>query len=186
MVTGMCPKGDDPITSFTDFRTITIVTSALFGVLGGNFKFTFAGQSFSFPAKASFWLSDACEASFESLPNVESVKCVKDAIDDGFGGSTYTVQFLSFSTQPYENNIFSFDGNPLLSNFSCDTSEATPGINGTCIITDSSVDIVPGIERFCLRFIESVMTMLMVDNLVGSTHRILFMRGCNSFQLPLF
>ena len=44
----MCPKGDDPLTPFTDFRTIEFTTAATFGEINGYIKFIFNGELLSF------------------------------------------------------------------------------------------------------------------------------------------
>jgi hypothetical protein len=140
----MCPKGDDPLTTFTDYRTISITTSASTGTLYGSFKFTFNTESFSFPANADDWSAADCETSFASLRNVNTVRCTKGSANSN-GGATYIVQFVAFSVLPYENNIYYHGGNPSLDSFSCSTSSASDGF-GTCTITDSVVVTLPEYE----------------------------------------
>ena len=73
----MCPKGVDPLTFYAAYRTIILSTGASAGYLAGTFKFTFNGQHFYFPAAEALWTSAQCQASFDSLVNVGSVKCSK-------------------------------------------------------------------------------------------------------------
>jgi hypothetical protein len=48
------------------------------------------------------------------------------------------------SKNSYENNIYTNDGNPSNSFFSCDTSAITSGTSPTCSIIDVSVNTLPG------------------------------------------
>ena len=139
----LCPKGDDPLTDFTDYRSIVIDTVALFGTLGGFFRFTFQGQSFSFPADSDSWQAQDCQKSFETLPNVKSVKCSVTA-KGSHGSTSYLVQFLSFPSFPYENNIYTNDGNPSINFMDCDTSGVTGASHVSCTITDVAVSTIPG------------------------------------------
>jgi hypothetical protein len=137
LTTGMCPKGDDPLTPSEDYRTIRISIATTAGALGGSFKFTFNGLSFSFPAS---WTKSACELAFSSLQNVDIVTCsiTADPNANGRTNNNYiTVNFLSFPANPYENNIVSNNGNPPLTAFGCDVSSAT-GTGPSCTITDVS------------------------------------------------
>lgn len=145
---GMCPKGDDPFTSFTDYRTITIATSASGGTLGGEFKFIFNGKYFYFDADASAFDNDACEAAFEALGNVKDVSCSRGVVN-GVGGATYTVEFLAFPTFPVDNNIYSHSGNPPLASFQCETDLITSGTSPTCTIADVAGITYPGFFVLC-------------------------------------
>jgi len=145
----MCPKGDDPLTDFTDYRVITLTTNATQGFLNGTLRFTFNGESFNFPANASAWNESDCEKAFESLRNVDDVVCSRAAVTNRLS-SSFTIQFRSFPIHPYENNIFSNDGNPPLSAFYCDTSDVNKHDAKlvTCTITDVVGDTYPG--RICM------------------------------------
>jgi hypothetical protein len=140
----MCPKGDDPFTSSTDYRTIRLTTSATAGTLSsGQFKFTFNGESFYFSAAYASFDSAACETAFESLPNIGDVICSRSAIN-ARGGATYTIEFLSFPVMPHENNLYTNDGNPPLSSFQCDPSKVTGVTTPTCVIATVSTGDLPG------------------------------------------
>lgn len=139
----MCPKGFDPLATFTDFRSITIETKALGGTLAGYFKFTFNGETFAFPAVAGDWDEVACQQSFESLPNIGTVKC-SVGVSDNYGSTNYLVQFLDWPATPYENNIYSHNGNPPNSAFSCDVSSVTGALSPTCNVLDVSANSVGG------------------------------------------
>lgn len=140
----MCPKGDDPLTPFQDYRTITIRTAAYInsGTFAGNFKFTFNGHSFAFPADPTQWTASDCEASFEGLSNVKAVSC-SSPVTVGLV-STWTVQLLSFPLFPVENNIYHNDGNPDNSAFSCDAYSVTGVFAPSCTVTDVVTTNNPG------------------------------------------
>lgn len=106
----MCPKGDDPLTTSVDFRTIQITQTSSTGSLSGELKFSFNGESFSFPAIG--WTDSLCKAAFEELRNVDSVKCkILQHVNGRTNNFDITVNFLSFPAPPYENNVFVNDGN---------------------------------------------------------------------------
>jgi len=138
----MCPKGFDPLQSYDNFRTINITTYASDGYLGGYFTFSFNTFSFNFPANGNYWSSTECKASFESLPNIESVSCIQSDISDS-GASQYQITFLEYSYLPHENNIYTNDGNPPLSSFKCSNSYITSGSNPLCTLSDVIALSVP-------------------------------------------
>ena len=146
-ILGMCPKGDDPLTTFTDYRTIVLNTSVATGYLNGTFKFTFNGESFYFPADALLWNEEQCKLSFESLNNVQSVTCTRGTVQHS-NASSYTIQLLSFPIYPYENNIYTHFGDPPLSSFSCDPShiDQKHGHNVQCTISEVVGTSYPGIS----------------------------------------
>ena len=137
----MCPKGFDPFSGFLNYRTIQILISSNGLTLSDYLKFKFNGYSFSMPANGNQWTSAKCENAFESLPNINEVKCTQGIIS-ALGETNYTIEFLKFPIIPYENNIFSNNGNPILSNFQCDIS--TTDTNTLCTLIDGYNSIVPG------------------------------------------
>mmetsp|Transcript_37114 Transcript_37114/g.100166 ORF Transcript_37114/g.100166 Transcript_37114/m.100166 type:complete len:409 (-) Transcript_37114:25-1251(-) len=92
----MCPKGDDPLTENQYYRMINVTTNAtaVSANLNGTFEVTFDGHSFEFPANASKWTA------------------------------RWTVEFVSWPSNPAQNNYFNHQGNPPLSSFTCDTTSA--------------------------------------------------------------
>ncbi|KAJ8599133.1 hypothetical protein CTAYLR_006365 [Chrysophaeum taylorii] len=141
----MCPRGFDPLDGAGYYRTINITTNVTDAQsqLNGTFSITFDGLSFSFNANASEWTGDACASAWESLDNVASVQCSRLASTADKGG-TWVVQFLAWPHYPIQNNIFHHDGNPPLSSFTCDVSQAVAHPNGrpTCSIADEIADNV--------------------------------------------
>ena len=140
----MCPKGDDPVSSFTGHRSITITTGVFSGSLGGYFKFRFQDQTVTFPGNGADFSSTLCETTLEQLPNVGSVQCTQGVVNLK-GETTYVILFEQWPTVPYGNNIRNNDGNPPLNDFYCDPTSAT-GAGPTCDISDNAVAVPPGMS----------------------------------------
>lgn len=115
----MCPKGDDPLTTAQNTRTILMKLNSTGGNVEGYYSVGFDGEKFQLPVNAT---ELECEAGWESLPNLEDVTC--SVTYDGLG-TVYTVELDAFPPLPYQNNIFSHFGNPGLSSFSCDISHVS-------------------------------------------------------------
>jgi hypothetical protein len=136
----LCPKGDDPMTTDQEYRQISIMTGAMEGYLSGHFDFTFMGHTVGLEANAD---AQACKYALEALPTVASVDCERGAVDSQ-GGATYTVTFLEWPVYPQDNNLFSHDGNPPLSYFSCSADSVEGADFPACAIDDVG-------ERFNIR-----------------------------------
>ena len=145
---GLCPKGDDQLTPSTGYRTITITlhTEQKWTKISGNFLFQFNGESFLFPGGATAFNAIACKNAFENLHNIAEVDCSLSGNDDY--RVTYTVKLKKFPVIPYETNIFTHNGNPTLSSFSCNTDQinkVNPTDHLTCIINEINTEkIYPG------------------------------------------
>ena len=145
---GLCPKGDDQLTPSTGYRTITITlhTEQKWTKISGNFLFQFNGESFLFPGGATAFNAIACKNAFENLHNIAEVDCSLSGIDDY--RVTYTVKLKKFPVIPYETNIFTHNGNPSLSSFSCNTdliNKVNPTDHLTCSINEINTEkIYPG------------------------------------------
>ncbi len=139
----MCPKGDDPFTTYADFHTFTITTTAQSGVLSGQFQFIFNGEYFYFPANASLFDSTACQTALEALPNIEKVICTRGMINSKYG-TQYTVQIQEYPILPYENNIYYHEGHPSLNSYQCKTDRVTTGTHPTCTIGIVATGSIPG------------------------------------------
>lgn len=135
----MCPKGDDPLTPFTDYPSIVIRITQYQRFTTGNYKFTFNGYSIALPT--AMWTKSACENAFKQLPNVGSVECGLRT-NGRNGGYQILLSFLSFPMFPRENNIYTHNGKPNIRSFSCDTS----GVSGLakCDIFDVLGNKYPG------------------------------------------
>ncbi len=123
----MCPKGFDPLlrSTTTYYREINVTTNstAVGSSINGTFVMSFNGFDFEFNANATLFGEAECEAAWESLDNVEQVVCFRGAINQA-GGATYNIKFLAWPAVPMQNNIFSHEGNPPLTAFMCDASDA--------------------------------------------------------------
>ena len=145
----MCPKGDDPVSSFHDYRSITITTSIYSGYLGGNFRLDFNDQTLAFPANGHDWSSSSCKETLQGLPNVGIISCTQGTVSLQ-GETSYVITFQTWPVYPFENNIRTNDGNPLLSDFECDVAYAS-GAGPGCVITDTvAVVSLPGSYYYSL------------------------------------
>ena len=134
----MCPKGDDPLTIASAYRTISFTTSAKSGTLSGSIKFSFNGETLYIPADASAFTSDLCTASFKSMQGISDASCTRSAVDANLG-ATYTLAIKSYPSNTYENNIFYHSGNPNLNVFMCNMRlviAANTATGVTCITRD--------------------------------------------------
>ncbi|CAN0348582.1 unnamed protein product, partial [Phaeothamnion confervicola] len=120
----LCPKGDDPLTTGQGVRTVRLTTGAAAGRLAGTVALTFNGETARFPADAALLPADALASIVASLPNVARASAQRGATDAASGGAAYTIALEAFPVVPWENNLYSHDGNPPLSAFSCDVSDA--------------------------------------------------------------
>ncbi len=130
-----CPRGDDPWTVDQNDRVIIITTAADAGTeMTGSFTFTFMGESVEFPADAGS-VTD-CDNFFETHLAIQDIDCTITSVDEDTKGGTWTISFIEFENPPFENNIYSHNGNPGLEMFTCTADSVTTGTNPTCVITD--------------------------------------------------
>jgi hypothetical protein len=154
----MCPKGDDPFTTFSDYHTFKITTSSSLEPLVGQFKFIFQGEYFFFSANASEFGDEECTAAVISLPNIDSASCTRGAVDPITYSTEYTIQVQEFPLFPYENNIYFHEGNPSIDSYQCETTYLTGGTSPTCEIEVISTGDIPGELSFSL-YLSSLMSM---------------------------
>jgi hypothetical protein len=119
--TRLCPKGDDPLTKDQASRTVQLVTGATRGTLGGQLQVTFNGETAVFDAAAGKFDGAACSKAISALPNVQFASCERISTNE-WGGGTYKIAFDAWPTIPWENNLFSHNGDPPLSAFACNIS----------------------------------------------------------------
>jgi hypothetical protein len=142
--TEICPKGDDPLTPFTDYRAIIItVTQSYARPSSGAYTFTFFDQAIALPISVP--TVSECQDIFEALPNVQKVKCGV-ASNGRYGGYTVLLHFLEWPTRPQENNLMSHEGNPPYSAFGCDTYGIVTKGTVSCTIEDTLSYLVPGMS----------------------------------------
>jgi hypothetical protein len=122
--TRLCPKGDDPLTKDQASRTVQLVTGATRGTLAGQLQVTFNGETAVFDAAAGKFDGAACSKAISALPNVQFASCERISTNEWSGG-TYEIAFDAWPTIPWENNLFSHNGDPPLSAFACNMSSIT-------------------------------------------------------------
>ena len=136
----MCKKNFDPvfIEEQTERRTIRLITHASEGTLQGRYEFSFGQSSVFFEAVAPQFDSAACTQALTKLKSVRAARCVREDFVEGPNSGSYLIRLESFPEAPFENNIFSHDGNPPLSAFGCNTTrideELAMGIS--CTLAD--------------------------------------------------
>ena len=166
----MCPKGNDPMTPSNGYDTVMLRTLATAGTMAGQFRLSFNGESFFFPATVGSWNGTQCQNSFATLPNIKSVICAHNGTDVTGGGTAYTVKLTAFPRRPYENNVYTNDGKVTARQFSCDTTLVTgatgvvfyiePSPSGTSIPGKSLMFIL-----FCLiNTFLSILLFLLLSN----------------------
>ena len=70
------------------------------------------------------------------MSNVETAACTMGSVDGTTKGATYTITFTEWMPHLAENNVYSHDGNPPITDFTCDISGVTSSNSPTCSITD--------------------------------------------------
>eukprot|EP01031_Cornospumella_fuschlensis_P033531 gene33531-40566_t len=130
----MCPKGDDPLTPFSSYRSIVVtVEHVAASPSGGSHRFSFMGQSLALPV--TIWSEQECQRAFSTVPNIDAVQCGVKRLGR-FNGYSLLLQFLSFPVIPHENNLYTHGGNPPLFAFSCDSSSVQTVGRASCRVAD--------------------------------------------------
>ena len=137
----MCPKGDDPMSTFTGYKSIKITTSASDGKLAGKFKFTFNGEYMVFDADATYFTSALCKQALEGMPNFGTVSCTRGTVDAN-SGAEYVIRFKTWPAYPHENTVYSNDGNPAINLFGCEDYSITGGTDAACALADVDASTV--------------------------------------------
>ena len=142
-----CPKGDDPVSVNQSNRQIVFRLATDAVDISGLLHITFLGHKIEMDLNNTYVDTDSyCQAQFEEADNIETVSCVASS---GFDSDNawmtsgafleYNVTFESWPSFPMENNFFSHNGNPDLSDFTCDISEVTlsGGAKRECTLSDA-------------------------------------------------
>ncbi len=116
----MCPKGDDPSTSGQNYRQIRLdvyqSTSALTGKLGIKFMNNVAILNLVSST------SGECTNAFIGSKLAAYVGCTYTYMSASPFHLRYDITFYAWPMSPQENNLFSNNGNPSISDFFCDLS----------------------------------------------------------------
>jgi hypothetical protein len=137
----MCPKGDDPLTSFSNYKTIQLVVDGPSG-FSGTLGIVFEGETTTIPLSS---VSDSvCEEQFEASKKFSDVTCTYTTTAIGTGTRRiFVIEFVSWPLTPQENNLYSHDGNPSIEEFRCDlTSMDSSAVS--CSFTDLISTDIPG------------------------------------------
>lgn len=121
----LCPRAFDPVTlgSYPGRKTIRITTGLSSGRLSGLFTFEFFGSTVEIPANLANFDEELCGETFSSLLAVGDASCQLERVNEEDGSGSFLVTFNSWSSTLYENNIYSHNGRPSVSEMIC---EPTP------------------------------------------------------------
>lgn len=137
----MCPKGDDPMTVNSNYKTIELLVSVpkhipFTGLLGIRFQ----GEITYIPVEK--FSSELCEQKFENSAKFRDITCIYSIPYPH--QHKFHITFLKWPITPQENNLHLNDGNPPISDFSCDFSQLSSS-SISCTFTDLINTDVPGI-----------------------------------------
>lgn len=127
----LCPRGADPLVTVSQYFVAVLTTGAGGGTLAGQFRVGVLGHYVYINANADTTTNTVLDTALESLGAIKSVTVTRGTVDVN-KGAAYTVTFTAWPQRPEENNIFSHDGTPPLSAFSCAMHQVTSGTNPTC------------------------------------------------------
>lgn len=141
--TVMCPKGDDPVTSFQHYRTMSLEVNTLtpsYTYPSGLLGLEFMGKK----AYIDLARPDNCTNDLSYAGPFGEIDC--SYIRTGDAGSILTFQLIFKSWPSYitDNNIFFHDGNPSRYDFHCDITKVRFR-NTLCIFSDIyASDVIGG------------------------------------------
>lgn len=130
----MCAKGDDPLTINQNYRQLRMNVVIASGTQSGDIGFEFQGVTSFVDLDAP--TSGSCKAALETSPHIGTVSCTYAQISAL--RYEFTIIFYSFPTLSRSNNLYNHNGNPQLSDFHCDVSNA--GGSPQCTFTDLQTD----------------------------------------------
>lgn len=182
---GICSKAFNPtgLTGRTNRRAVRVMTELASGVLSGRFEFKFGLSSAFLNANANEVTSQTCTSALASLKGVAEVKCERETFDATSGSGSYLITLNKFPLVPFENNIFTHDGNPPLEAFFCNSSfiDKEDAASPSCHVLDAETENLPGIDlmRFnVLCFIECVCSEYLECGGHGSCDRVKGICSC--------
>lgn len=141
ILAGMCPKAFDPVVTDenTPRRTIQLTVGRESGVLEGRVELFFNNASIWLDANTDNLSSEECTTQVSKMKGVTRAICKNERKgDEKTSEYKYTITFLEWSLQPFENNIFFHDGNPSLDAFMCNVKHVNEfmAVNPYCRVTD--------------------------------------------------
>lgn len=136
----MCPKGDDPLTINQNFRTIQIDLDVdTTNILNTHYiTLVFQGKRVNIPLDST---SAECTTALSYHGKFGQVDC---DVTETLILKTFKIAFHSWPLLPRENNLYSHNGNPLLSEFSCEyeTTSLATGVILSDVIADNVIENV--------------------------------------------
>ena len=137
----MCPKGDDPLTPHSNYKTIQLRVT---GPTGFSGKLGIRFQGVTSYISISIASNEVCKTQLETSKKFREISCTYSMITHSRTNvHTFVISFLSWPVTPQENNIHSHNGNPSPEEFSCDTSGLDSSLV-TCSFTDLISEDIPG------------------------------------------
>ena len=144
----MCPKGDDPLTINRNHREIILRVHSdytLSGSLGVEYNGETSILSLTSPSSTN------CRKALQTSNFMGDLACAfREASTTNF---LYNITFYNWPTFPKENNFHVNNGNPAITDFYCDVSQASSGVY--CTFTDVVTTDLPG-ELYLLFLLFSI------------------------------
>lgn len=137
----ICPKAFDVLNTFDDTprRTIQLVVGLESGKLEGKMEFFYNNASVLMDANPKTFTTFECTKAIKRMKGIKDAVCVNELKGDGEASEwRYTISFLEWTMEPYENNIFFHEGNPPLDHFGCSVDRVNEfvAINPYCRLSD--------------------------------------------------
>jgi EGF-like domain len=132
VLAGTCARGDNPTSTGQERRAIKLTIANPTTDLSGKVTLNFHGSSKPFDAVSTYMSGLSCGHQVALLDHIKEASCWKVTSLPHFGAQ-YVIrvdQFFAWSS----NNLFTTDGNPPISDFTCDIADVPVGT--TCTLTD--------------------------------------------------
>lgn len=141
----MCPKGDNPETDNQNYHSIILTVTGPLN-FGGSLGFTFQGETtfLEFPNLST----NTIQTLLESSNKFKSIKCSYSNTNSGTSTHIITITFVAWPILPQENNLYTHNGNPSLTDFTCDTSLMSSSVS--CTFTNNQISNLQGMLIYLL------------------------------------
>lgn len=121
----LCPKGDDPLTLNQNYRSIRFTVFNEHQYAEDYVGLQFMGET----VLVNVFDLSACSNALSNKGPFGTVGCVTSkSYASNLYQQVFTLTFYSWPTYPRSNNLYSNDGNPLLTAFHCDVSTIKSGL----------------------------------------------------------
>ncbi|CEG50350.1 Epidermal growth factor-like domain [Plasmopara halstedii] len=121
----MCPHGTNPTLSHQEDKKIRlrISTNGDATIIGGALSITFQAHTIEMELPLDYMTSDMCSNNFRRFQNLGELTCELVSLNTPTL-AIFDITIHTFPTFPIMNNLFHHDGNPPVSEFWCDASNA--------------------------------------------------------------